>query len=83
MLAMLELNTVHNTLYDSTLRHARNCIDEPKAKSMIELPNRSMLLSDRALDTIYCGYADTNHAVSRVLGIRSPKSGVARSDQPI
>ena len=55
MLAMLELNRSHKPLYDSTLRHAMNWIDESSRKSMIELPNRSMLVSDRALDTIYCG----------------------------
>lgn len=43
MLALLELNTVHNPLYDSKLRHARNCIDESRRTSKIELPNRSML----------------------------------------
>jgi hypothetical protein len=55
MLAMLDLNRSHNPLYDSTLRNAMNWIDELSRKSMIELPNRSMLVSDRALDTIYCG----------------------------
>ena len=32
MLATLELNTSHNHLYDSILRHARNCIDAADAE---------------------------------------------------
>ena len=63
MLAMLVLNTIHNALYESNLRHPRNCIDERNRTSMIELPNRSMLLSVWVSDTIYCGHAASDHAV--------------------
>jgi hypothetical protein len=43
MLAMLEFNKCHNTLYGSTLRRTRNCIDESSYTCKIKLLNRSML----------------------------------------
>ena len=55
MLATLELNTSHNHLYDSTLRHATSCIDALKPKCKIKLPKPQHVVSARALDTIGCG----------------------------
>ena len=43
MLASLELNTSHNHLYDSTLGHARSCIDGSIGGCKIKLPDRIML----------------------------------------
>ena len=75
MLATLELNTSPNHLYDSILRHARNCIDAPWQTSKIELPKPQHVVSVRALDTIGCGSWRSQTSLFRVSGSRSPKSG--------
>jgi hypothetical protein len=77
MLATLELNTRHNRLCDSTLRHTRNCIDAPQPKCKIELPKPHHIVPVRAWYTIGCGLRRTQSLLYRVLGIRSPKSGTA------
>lgn len=75
MPATLELNTSHNHLYDSTLRHARNCIDSPLPRSKIEIPKPQHVVSVRALDTIGCGSWRPQSSLLRVLGSHDPKSG--------
>src|SRR5688572_5583159 len=83
MLAVLDLSTSHNTLYDSKLRRTRNCIDVARATSKIRHPEPQYVVSPRALDTIYGGLAAATHADFRVLGNRGPKSGAAPGDQSI
>ena len=77
MLATLEPHTSHNRLYDSILRHARNCIDARSSTSKIELPKPHHVVPIRAWNTIGCGLRRTQSSLFRVLGIRSPKSGAA------
>ncbi len=83
MPAMLELNTSHNHLCDSTLRHARNCIDAGRPKSKIDLSKPQHVVSARALDTICGGTRRLLTTLFRVLGSSNPKSGVALSDRPL
>src|SRR6266404_5638276 len=83
MLATLELNTSHNRLCDSTLRHTRNCIDALRLRSKIKLPKPHHVVSVRAWYTIGCGLRSTQSLLFRVLGIRSPKSGAPFRIDPL
>src|SRR4051794_29822139 len=57
MLAMLVLHNRHNLLCDSTLRNTRNCIDGRSEVSHNSLPKQQHVVSNRASDTIGCGFA--------------------------
>src|SRR5829696_5453724 len=82
MLATLEPNTSYNHLYDSILRHTRNCIDAPSSTSKIKLPKPHHVVPIRALYTIGCGLQRTQSPLFRVLAIRGPKSGAASRVDP-
>jgi hypothetical protein len=49
MLALLELNSLYKVLYDSKLRHARNCIDALWRRSMIELPKPQYVVISKGI----------------------------------
>ena len=55
-LSLLEFNNRHNLLYDSTLRNTRNRIDAASEVSKIKLPKQHHVVSNRASDTICCGF---------------------------